>query len=543
LFWAHFQAWSRSVPKYRPLFRQEQALRHIAAVCRSGAGIPFLPPVRELAKGAGVSHETMLAALHRACADGTLIAHGRRGFTPNGVSPEQPAHGNVARRTASLPPAVPVPRSISVAQQLCGDIIAGTYPPGSSLPTAKELRARLGAGHAAIRAALGDLASRSLIMRHGRGWRVFTRTAARSRATFALIAPTPHFTHLINTSPWSMEFCQALTQECNRLNLAMEVYGMDEAAGSGRDPHARIRNILDHARRRAIMGFAVYALAPRPDPLFEALVGLLERTGKPTAILDDFGTLGSAMRPAPGGLVRFFTRSSAHDSGLRMGRYLLSLGHRRIAYISEWSPDPIFDARGDGLQRALLDAGITDGIATFSAGPYEPIRPHGPHAPNRALLLRAMNALKSSEGIHPSPDNLGGLYLRSLDFMARNALSDIVELGACADRLVPVFNRVFEQQGITALAGSSDRVALLGYALALDRGIRVPAQLSITGFDDWLPSVSNGITSFNFNVATIVRRMMDFVMSAKRGSSADRTSTIETAGFVVQRRSCAAAHP
>jgi hypothetical protein len=100
----------------------------------------------------------------------------------------------------------------------------------------------------------------------------------------------------------------------------------------------------------------------------------------------------------------------------------------------------------------------------------------------------------------------------------------------------PVFDAALARSDLSAWVFASEITALLALPYLKERGVHVPAELSVASFDN-LPGETLGwrLTSFDFNVQGFAHRMLDFITRPPRHRGIHRHSPIEVEGNIVVR--------
>jgi LacI family transcriptional regulator len=105
----------------------------------------------------------------------------------------------------------------------------------------------------------------------------------------------------------------------------------------------------------------------------------------------------------------------------------------------------------------------------------------------------------------------------------------------------PLLDTVLAGSDVTALVGDNDWTALACIHYLREKGVRVPADLSVVGFDNSPDAFAQELTSYDFGGAAMVRAMLSHALGPR--SSAPRKRSFEPTeidGFVSVRRSTAA---
>lgn len=148
------------------------------------------------------------------------------------------------------------------------------------------------------------------------------------------------------------------------------------------------------------------------------------------------------------------------QGGFLAGRHLLDMGHRRIAFFGGPEAMRSTQERLAGVRRAIADAGIEATVSDIYCGDYSP--EHG---------------------------------------------------RACAERLLAT------RSAATALLVSSDQIMIGALEIFRRADLRIPAQLSVIGFDDIAPFIlfDPPLTSIRQPVDALGRRAVDLLIRGLEG--------------------------
>lgn len=145
-------------------------------------------------------------------------------------------------------------------------------------------------------------------------------------------------------------------------------------------------------------------------------------------------------------------------------RYLISQGRKRLAFMGGELEVPRPHSRLEGYRRALAEAGLAERLISL------------PHrlASDSLNSYRYLNRYLDQEGAQPLP--------------------------------------------FDALVCATDELALGCVAALEDRGIEVPFQVAVTGFDD-LPTLATGLTTVRQDIAEIAETSMALLAEARAGEA------------------------
>lgn len=147
-----------------------------------------------------------------------------------------------------------------------------------------------------------------------------------------------------------------------------------------------------------------------------------------------------------------------------MTHHLITQGRRRLAFMGGELEVPRPHSRLEGYRRALAEAGLAERLISL------------PHrlASDSLNSYRYLNRYLDQEGAQPLP--------------------------------------------FDALVCATDELALGCVAALEDRGIEVPVQVAVTGFDD-LPTLATGLTTVRQDIAEIAATSMALLAEARAGEA------------------------
>jgi DNA-binding LacI/PurR family transcriptional regulator len=360
------------------------------------------------------------------------------------------------------------------------------------------------------------LVSDGLLARHGRGYRQRTRSVRQPFNTILLIAAGTRG-DLRLFSQRTHDLLRALEAQCAQRDLGL-VLAPFEIGG----PVLSSETVaLLQSRSRPPLGALCFCPGLHGAQLADT-VRQLQQASRPTALLDET-TERRTRLPALSPPLRLF-RAATNDIACReVARHLLGLGHRRMAYIS-----PIVDSvwtvdRARALSEAVARAGTDATVLSY------------------ATTAEAAEGVLRDAGQRSELEQLVELNrgVRSLAFQT----DLIMQREQIRPLLVPLMERALQDRSITAWVAANDNVALECLDYLKSRGVRVPRDLSLVGFDDPLEAFFRRITTYNYNAGAIVHAMLSHVLSTvgrrPRGAATQEPVVVE--GFMNVRGSTAAA--
>jgi DNA-binding LacI/PurR family transcriptional regulator len=259
----------------------------------------------------------------------------------------------------------------------CADVIAGRirkkdYPVGAFIPSERDLCREFKVARLTVRKSLSELVRRGLLESvPGAGNRVVTPGKEPARA-LAIRCVTVRNVRPVSLSPFYADIFSGIEQEtarsgCQLVFSAFEKTELWDANGKAKASDVRTRA----ARMLKEGGFSgVIFIDGVPDEFVLAV----HKSGVPLVLADKTIAHSSVSSVVPD------NTSGARDAA----RYLLDLGHRRIAFLAA-PQDPVVEARYQGFLKAHEEVGARFDPKLFIRGGYE----IGPaHAAMKEFLVR-----------------------------------------------------------------------------------------------------------------------------------------------------------
>jgi DNA-binding transcriptional regulator YhcF (GntR family) len=467
-----------------------------------------LPTISELARLCGVSPMTVVRAVNELKAEGQLDSRQGRWIEITGPDDRPRPSPLIAERGWER-----------VSRQIRDDIARGTYPPGTLLPSSKELHHRHGVCHKTLRAALHHCVGAGILRHENRRYAV-TKPLSSSKGVILLITRGVAFAARTSVLVQSME------SECIRAGVALRVCHYDFVD----DPNVKagLERELS-VPGRIFLGFVIFAVGIPQDHV-AWMTGRLSAFHKPVSILDETGDVASSYRPT-GRLTKIFAMSCGSHTGEALGRFLISRSHRKAAYFSRDRTVVWTQQRFNGVRSAFHSAGLDDAVQLF--GIEFPLYDETSAYARRAerVVNKMMRLVDGSlkKALQKDINGERGLYT-----LLRTKTGMIM-----SHRLMlPHYRSAAADPSITAWIGENDVLAIDCLEYLAGSGTTVPREVSVVGFDNHVDSARASLTTYDFNVPAYVRAMVMHVIDPsymERIFTKDRT--IEIDGFVVERGS------
>ncbi|MBD3243818.1 MAG: GntR family transcriptional regulator [Chitinivibrionales bacterium] len=489
----------------------------------------LLPPIDSLAAEAGVSRMTAWHVLLELCDAGELVRlEGRRGF----AVPGSQAHARTPGTSRDT-------RCDAVAAAIIEDLVTGRFDAREPLPPYKTLTQRYGACYSVVRTALDGLVARGTLVRYKRGYRLFPLRPRHSGSSVAVIAGTTDMRELCSVGTRTTELWRSLERETMRIGLPVTFLralpGNRLRAGDG----ATFTSIAAAERALNALGHIVLPLGMNPRQRLE-FPALVDAAQSPVAVLEESRETLPSLHDHSRRNVVPFALGFGRLPGYIVGKRLLELGHRSVAFLCLSERDIAFGERLAGMRTAFAELGIADGVQAVTSPRWragvEVL--HRPIVDSPALKLlndAAAAAERISQSTSRRPVPRGEM---------RRALGDAHRV--CIRKrhfeieAQELFARALKHDSVTAWVTINDEFALMALRFLRRRRIAVPDRLSVVGFDDSVEAFGAGLSSYNFNVAGVVRAMLEHLVARRPPTGVRRSERgIEVPGSLVQRRSLA----
>ena len=455
---------SHSISRARPKF--EHALAFLKQTSQTGDA-PTYHSVKHLAARAGVSYVTMWKAVSE------LRAHQKNTLSIADEAGHAGRHGDL------------------LWKRLCSDlearILSGTYPPSSSLPSHKQLQSGYASSHATVKKALQRLCDQRLIVPYGRGFKVRGFSRANGNFSIALIIPFDYSAHLF----WGRQgrdYTRVFELACATLGVGLEVICWKQSAGK--------TEFMRSSGEPVSLGSAgcngyVYLVTGQDDEHAATIDGLLAQ-GVPVAVLDESGEwlCPSRLRNRKG--LCIFPIATSSSTGSSMARYLLQLGHQRVAWFSPFHDANWSRERLTGIQTTFSKAGFPQGVGPYTFESREWTAAIYKTPPG---LRRVIDVFRRSQ-----PPAI----IAHLEPAFESLLSYHTEGAQIRHLLIPHFKAALKDRKITAWICANDFAAAIALDFLKEQGIRVPKQIAVAGFDNDEIAASRRLTSVDFNIPKVV---------------------------------------
>jgi DNA-binding LacI/PurR family transcriptional regulator len=481
-----------------------------------------LATIPDLAGQAGVSPVTMMKAVQKLRNQGVLQSKKKYGTRIN----EMPGH------VESIPAEEDVGQEKGRLkwQRLCAqiewDILHGKYRPSVDLPSWKELGNTYNVSFRPLMKAFRRLVSQRLIVAHKTHYRIYN-IADVHRNTILLIGRISLKQSDITVFSRNQELLRLIEQECMYHNLQLQTYRHTGESSEIGSLQAFLKN---QAVASDYLGFILWT-AGMTDEECVAIINLLQKFGRPISVLDVVGSLERHIGTRRN--VRLFRMATSPQVGYDVGTYLYRRGHRYCAYFSLFHDVIWSQERFRGINEAFKVSGIPDAVRKCCLNWI----PFGENFHLQDIVCTATGILAAEM------DKEGTRHIaKSMTHM----LSKITAFqnNSYRDALTGMMESVLSDKRITVWVAANDLIAFELLAFLEKGNMRIPKDISIIGFDDLFESFVRGLTSYNFNIAGIVRALLGHILNPWIGrTNLSPTNSVTVNGAVIERGSISIVNP
>jgi DNA-binding LacI/PurR family transcriptional regulator/DNA-binding transcriptional regulator YhcF (GntR family) len=498
---------------------QKKAIRFLNTLIDSahGADTP-LPPLKTLAAQAGISPMTMWKAAQELSRQGKLeIVHGRRMRIARPDTPD-----NAASIRA---PDQPKRSWEKLAKDLAAFLFAEADSNNYTVPSKKELRIRYGVSYATLNRALGLLEQQRVIARYAKGFRIAKSTLS------------PHATSVVpvlfrgDILPGMIveRFLRSCEHECSRLGLRPLLLRLPATALRGRCTVLNTSEEIELPTGDSIAGYAC-SFSSFGDSERWVLNRILSTT-KPVAVFDQTGGwfVPAAYSLRQNAQLHLFSIADSARAMQQVARFLRNLGHRKVAYISQYHAANWSQKRLNVCIDALGDIGGDEAVVPITNSEFSVGRELEKLWHNRQAAGALARARASAIDQVPAP------FAGRIRALFETSKRHVAIRSVAMQKLGPVMKKVFRDKTITAWIGANDDAALLALDYLNESGMQIPKQASVIGFDDTNDAFLRNLTSYSFRIESIASAMLNARVNWRAFKASVQSNPLEIDGVIMER--------
>lgn len=468
----------------------------------------MLPSINQLASAAGVSSVPMWKAVNLLAEEDILEVIQGSGTRVKKIS-EEPA--NLMRNGW-----------MGLRDRIHKDILSGLFISGTLMPSLKEMRVQYGVSYQTLRKALDSLVSEGMITPEHRTYRTVLFTPNKNHSSIVLIGWVNPQLEMQSRTPWGEEFLRECENLCTRMkvNLRILKYTSNEGTLIFIDQDGIVTTKIKEDG--SVLGYLVWAESPHD--LYRDVLNQLDHFKKPVAVLQEGSQLRLSDVVERNQLMRIFSLATGSNAARNVASYLLEQGHTNIAYISYLHRSDWSKARLCGLQEIFNRYGNSARVFPCTMDKYGFFNEFGDQVKDAEHYFPTITTLMQSVNIPP-------MVIRVINSIQDKFSAQLVNevIQAYMEKL---FKKAASIPDITAWVCANDYMA----TMAMDYIKRyIDKKIALIGFDDTFLAFRNGLTSYNFNIQSLVQLMLAHILNPSPDIAAKRLVPIEIEGLLVVR--------
>jgi DNA-binding transcriptional regulator YhcF (GntR family) len=445
-----------------------------------------LSPVRMLAGEFNVSRSPILKAFNLLEKENLITRVNKSGVYIGTKT------GNIAKSFKKAPEKT---RAEKTADKIITEIIQGTVKVGEYLPLKKVLAFTYATSTKTIDNAIEILIEKKYIHPDRFRYMIGRPTVSTLRSS------KKHVYILANQRPEGWKF-QALHDKSffQPFELELQKYGVTslEYLNLWNEP-GLINKVEEATTAGFLMDFNnISAGTNEPENLLIHFKKTTEVIGKKNLplIVDSYNDVlrfipNFKFKPMPN---LFFIGRDDYEAGEKLGTYLASLGHHKIAYFNI-GKTPWNQERFKGMECAIKrHFGSRSNVSYFheesndvywgaDLSTYEST----PKEEKRRFLDSFSGLFKGYQFKHADP--IQGIY----PYLADRIFKDIIKKG-----ITPIFEKALKIKEITAWVGPGPTETIAAKEFLMEQKTNIPDEISLVCFDDNENTMEYGITTYNF---------------------------------------------
>ncbi len=491
-----------------------------------------LPPIRVLARQAQVSAAAMCSALGVLKSEGLISIIKNRGA----YFGQPPADGRNGFHVSSPGESQ---RWQRLKIQIEKDIFNGFFVPGEAMPSLRDLQKSYAVSYKTLRKAMEAIAAESVVVPHKKTYLV--PHLRRAHGTLVFISAPEAASKIICGGYPVTEFLSTLRREGGKSMINVVVIPFDP----DRRKAVFGNQLTALQEKHSVLGYILWSSMLPERKLDQALQTLREvqrpeakpgSLDKPVAVVDttwDMAITNALHHQADlaGWAFRIFTVAGLL-AGRQVGQYLLKLGHRKIAFLSYCHKELWSQYRFRGLLQSFQGAGFGEGVRKFVIEEVDD-RFHALPGPNELEEFRKQVDIFLAASLEAGQ----GYYASYAQEQMTGSVWNFIHQLKMAARIEPILTAALLEPGLTACVGANDRMALLARDHLIKKGVRIPRDMSVLGFDDSKAATDNDISSYSFTFSEIARKILTHVLSPRQRAHSQEGNAVECEGLLIERGS------
>lgn len=488
----------------------KKAVNYLRAMLENQTWIPgdMLPSINQLAIAAGVSSVPMWKAVNILAEEDILeVVQGS---------------GTRVKKISQEPASVVRNGWMGLRDRIHKDILSGNYISGTLMPSLKEMRVHYGVSYQTLRKALDSLAGEGMISPEHRTYKTVSFTPNKVHSSIVLLGWVHPKLEMQSRTPWGEEFLRECENLCSRMKVKFQIirYTANDGPLIFIDQDGIVFSKLKDDG--AVLGYLVWAESPHD--LYREVLSQLECFRKPVAVLQEGSQLRLSDMVDRNHQMKIFSLATGSNAARNIASYLLEQGHTSVAYISYLHKSDWSKARLCGLQEIYNRYGNGARVYSCTVDKYGFSNELWEHVKPAEHFFHTIMPMMSEA-------NLPSMIIKVINSFQGKITTQLVSevIRSYLDKL---FNKASAIPNVTAWVCANDYMALM----AMDYLKKsIGKKIAIIGFDDTFLAFRSGLTSYNFNIQSLVQLMLAHILNPLSDAASKRVKPVEIEGLIVVR--------
>ncbi len=484
---------------------------------------PQLPSVREIARQCHVATPTVSRAISLLRQEGIIDVIWGHGIYRAGES----GHNTIKEQELGSVE-IKLPKWRVTAKIFEEDILNGLFDSRYPLPQIKQLQSRYTVSYPTMKKILGFLEGKRIIIRICNRYFLRKKEWKPHRYKIALIAFGTDTNALKIETERERNFFQYLFVTASQNNIDIELICYNDYLDVPRFFTRNNESITTLLNREEFLGTILNTWHMKD---FRHGIYLIANINKPITVWLETDSMQNSIiiKPSSFHHISAFDISYSLIAGRDVGKYLLQLGHRTVAYLSPFNKSIWSQNRLKGLNAIFKASGSDMHVMPFVLNEFE----------NRWSFTKKI-IKKQKRKIYLSSDKLRCYINPELVYRIDNIEDQIIHL--LRDNLILDYSRILIEQALamseaTAWVACNDLFALIIMDYWNQHCISKKKRPALIGFDNTFKALKYGLSSYDFNTKGMVQSMIDYILRPSNFLYTSRNKVIHLYGNVIERES------
>lgn len=492
-----------------------------------------LPGLRDIGKQAGVSEFTLRKAIKYLEQKGSFAAVERSGIWVLPLKIEKSNSLNIKTEKWQ-----------KIRTNIANDLLGRTLDATKPLPSIQELCHRYGTSYPIIKKALSSLEKEGVLKSHKRSYKPNLYLSSDSHTTKILVL-AGFFPDKINKEAISLQdrgfnltfrglaSLHKLEQLCTTQNFRADIWGyfFENGQITWLDPDLNFFHSTEKFKN--YYGICLMKSFPILFSLdFSRMLSRLADLGIPISIFEETNEMGWSIPNTKKQTIRVFSIGATNLAAKKIGRFLLDLGHREIAFISAWHQEDTWpQKRYEGLCMAFA---MAKGCYVHLFADYR--FPPGDINLDDKNLEEKITSIPPFKKILQEKTPFSQKQVESIESNIDWIFNTSIYRQKLEIFLQPLFKQAILNKNITAWVCADDYMAFGALQFLRENHLKIPESISVVGFEDVPDAFNSGLTTYNYDAPGVMQTMVAYIFNPSLFPE-KQGIFLEKNGFLVARQS------